>query len=193
MADPCEPALPARPGDAETVDRLWPAPEYTRQVDQLRAAVGRTIYLAELDGTAVQPGVRITDRPYTLLGLVDFPRPDPVQGLAPHLILLDDGRGVNLGRIARISTDRAFAPAPSEILFQDRAMLQALLFQERRLSHALIADRSRQLLGEVLGEPSGPRGKRLRAPRPRAAPAGEPEVLAPPLADPDPGTPIEDP
>ena len=30
---------------------------------------------------------------------MDFPRPDPVRGLAPHLILLDDGRGVNLGRI----------------------------------------------------------------------------------------------
>lgn len=182
MTDRTEPPLPARARDCsgEMVGGLWPAPEYHRQVEQLRAAVGETIYLAELDGSDVQLGVRLTGRPYTLLGVVDFPRPDPVQGLAPHLILLDDGRGVNLGRIARISTGHAFAPAPAEILFQDRAALRALLFHERRLSHALIAERSRQSLGEVLGQPAAPDGKGLSAPRPDAAPADEPRALAAP-------------
>jgi hypothetical protein len=158
--------LPLTPDDdpMASVGRLWPSPEYTRQVAQLRAAVGETIYLVELEATEVQLGVRLTDRPYTLLGLVDFPRPDPIKGLAPHLVLLDDGRGVNLGRIARITTGRPFSPAPSDILFQDRVALQALLFRERQLSKALIAQRAKQLLGEVLGLPIAPATAQLLEP-----------------------------
>ena len=167
MNDIANPPLPVTPDDdpMASVGRLWPSPEYTRQVAQLRAAVGETIYLVELEATEVQLGVRLTDRPYTLLGLVDFPRPDPIKGLAPHLVLLDDGRGVNLGRIARITTGRPFSPAPADILFQDRVALQALLFRERQLSKALIAQRAKQLLGEVLGQPTAPATALLPEPR----------------------------
>lgn len=140
----------------DSPEHLWPSPEYHRQVERLRAAVGETIYLAELDATAVQLGVRVTDRPYTLLGVVDFPRPDPTTGLAPHLIILDDGRGVNLGRIARITRHRPFAPAPVDILFQDHRTEQRLMFQERQLSHTFIARRSKALLGELLGVRTAP-------------------------------------
>ena len=72
-----------------SLGRLWPSPEYTRQVERLRAAVGETIYLVEIAVTDIQLGIRITGKPYVLLGLVDFPRPDPLKGLAPHLVLLD--------------------------------------------------------------------------------------------------------
>ncbi len=150
--------------------RLWPSPEYTRQVERLRAAVGETVYLVELEATQVQLGIHVNDRPYTLLGLVDFPRPDPIKGLAPHLVLLDDGRGVNLGRIGRITTGRPFSPAPADILFQDRVALQILLFRERQLSKALIAQRTKQLLGEVLGVAVPPAGGLLPEPRPADGP-----------------------
>jgi hypothetical protein len=175
MNDSSDPPLPATPEDdpMAAVGRLWPSPEYNRQIERLRAAVGETVYLAEIEATQVQVGVRLTDRPYILLGLIDFPRPDPVKGLAPHLVLLDDGRGVNLGRIARISTGRAFGPAPADILFQDRATLQALLFHERQLSKALIARRSKQLLGEILGKPRGADGARLPGAQSRIAPPDE--------------------
>jgi len=133
------------------VEGLWPSPDYARQVEQLRNAVGETIFIAELVDTEVQLGVRLTDRAYVLLGVVDFPRPDPSKGLAPHVVLLDDGRGVNLGRIARISTGRAFGPAAAEILFQDRTASQTLLFQERQLSKPFIAARSKQVLGQLIG------------------------------------------
>jgi len=63
---------------------LWPSTDYQAQIERLRAAIGERIYLAELRDTEVQ------------LGVIDFPRPDPARGLAPHLILLDDGRGLNL-------------------------------------------------------------------------------------------------
>lgn len=159
--------VPAAPlGDDDAVGgRLWPSPDYSRQVEQLRAAVGETVYIAEIDASDAQLAVRITDKPYVLLGVIDFPRPDPVRGLAPHCILLDDGRGVNLGRIARLSVGRAFGPAPAEILFQDRAALRRLLFQDRRLSPELIAQRSKALLGQILGQKSAEIDPRLEAPR----------------------------
>jgi hypothetical protein len=161
--------LPPRTDSPRDTDgsagRLWPSPDYSHQVERLKAAVGETVYLAEIDATEVQLGVRITGKPYVLLGVVDFPRPDPVRGLAPHLILLDDGRGVNLGRILRLSVGRAFAPAPGEVLFQDHAASRTLLFGERRLTPALIAERSRALLGEVLGQPVPGTETRLEGPR----------------------------
>jgi hypothetical protein len=137
---------------------LWPSADYHAQVARLRAAVGERIYLAELRDTDTQLGAHITDRPYELLGIIDFPRPDPARGLAPHLILLDDGRGVNLGRIARISR-RPFQPAADEVLYLDHAAHQTLLFADRRLSKAFIAERAQAALGQVLGygAPSVPR------------------------------------
>jgi hypothetical protein len=131
---------------------LWPSPDYARQLDALREAIGETVFVAELELTDVQLGARLTDKPYVLLGIVDFPRPDPAKGLAPHLVLLDDGRGVNLGRIARITRSRPFSPAPSDVLYRDGPVLDHLLFSERRLSPQFIAFQSRRLLGELLGE-----------------------------------------
>jgi hypothetical protein len=136
--------------EEEITQTLWPSPDYNRQLEQLRAAIGETIFLAELSDSPVQLGIRLTATPYVLLGLIDFPRPDPTRGLAPHLLLLDDGRGVNLGRIARVSR-RPFAPQPAELLYQDHAAKQNLLFAERRLSREFLGVRSRVALGECLG------------------------------------------
>ncbi|MFP4063424.1 MAG: hypothetical protein ACLFS2_11600, partial [Halochromatium sp.] len=86
--------------DGDAAGGLWPPADYQAQVERLRAAIGERIYLAELRETDVQLGVQLTDRAYELLDVIDFPRPDPARGLTPHLILLDDGRGLNLGRIA---------------------------------------------------------------------------------------------
>ena len=143
---------------ADLSDALWPSADYDAQVQRLRAAVGETVYLAELHDTETQLGAQVTDHAYELLGVIGFPRPDPARGLAPHLILLDDGRGVNLGRIARISR-RPFQPAAEDVLYLDRAAHRTLLFADRRLSKAFIARRAHAALGQVLGygEPSAPR------------------------------------
>jgi len=133
------------------VDDLWPAAGYHRQIEQLRAAVGERIYIAELRDTETQLGVHLSDRAYELLGVIDFPRPDPQRGLAPHLILLDDGRGLNLGRIARISR-RPFQPAADDVLYLDREADRTLLFADRRLSKRFIAERAQAALGQVLGQ-----------------------------------------
>lgn len=130
---------------------LWPPPDYARQLDLLRAAVGETVFIVEFELTDVQLGARLTDRPYVLLGIVDFPRPDPAKGLAPHIVLLDDGRGINLGRIARITRSQPFSPTPADVLYEDEPALKHLLFNERRLSPEFIAARSQQLLRELRG------------------------------------------
>lgn len=152
---------------------LWPSADYQGQVERLRDAVGETIYIAELRDTETQLGVRLTDRAYELLGVVDFPRPDPARGLAPHLVLLDDGRGVNLGRVARISR-RPFQPAAGEVLYLDPEADRTLLFADRRLSKALTGVRARAALGKVLGhgEPRGSVG--LRGAAEQARDAGTP-------------------
>ena len=170
MNDRSPPPESAPPGPDDAAGQLWPSPDYHRQVERLRAAVGEIIYLVELTATEVQLGIRLTGQPYCLLGVIDFPRPDPAKGLAAHLILLDDGRGLNLGRIARITCNRPFSPAPSDILFQDERAVQDLLFRDRQLSAGFIAQRSRALLGELLGADNMPPEARLPGPSARDHP-----------------------
>ncbi|EXJ15870.1 hypothetical protein [Imhoffiella purpurea] len=138
------------PHDA-TPSPIWPSAEYDRQVERLRGAIGQPVHLVEIEVSATHLHIRQLGQSFVLLGLIDFPRPDPSRGLAPHLIILDDGRGVNLGRIARISLERAFNPAPSQILYRDSEALEGLLYRERRLSHDFIAERAHRIMGEMLG------------------------------------------
>ena len=137
--------------DAAAED-LWPSADYHRQVEALRTAIGETIYLVEVVESPIQLSVHLSGTPYVLLGLIDFPRPDPARGLTPHLILLDDGRGLNLGRIARISR-RPFNPAPQDLLYLDQATSRHLLFSERRLSREFLARHTRMALAQCLGYP----------------------------------------
>lgn len=153
---------------------LWPSADYQAQVERLRAAVGEIIYIAELRDTETQLGVQITSHPFELLAVLDFPRPDPARGLAPHLVLLDDGRGVNLGRIARISR-RPFQPGADEVLYLDREAHRTLLFADRRLSKAFLRERAHVVLGQVLGYDAPP--------APRQLPKDACDLLAPPPPD----------
>ncbi len=132
---------------------VWPGEDYRRQVAELRRRVGEEIYLAEVRDDDLHLSVSFAHRPYRLLAVVDYPAPDPAAHLYPHMLVLDDGRGVNLGRIARISLDRPFQPAPEQILFQDTRLNEALLYSERRLSREQVHRLSRAHLGALLGRP----------------------------------------
>ncbi|MFD2110786.1 hypothetical protein [Thiorhodococcus fuscus] len=131
---------------------IWPSADYDRQVGRLKAAIGQTIHLVEIEISATHLHIRQLGQPYILLDVLAFPRPDPSRGLTPHLILLDDGRGLNLGRIARISLESNFNPAPSQILYQDREALEGLIYRDRRLTPAFIAERAHRIMGQVLGK-----------------------------------------
>lgn len=136
-------------------DQLWPPPDYYRQLDCLRAAIGQTVYLAELRDTAMNAGVKISDEGVRLLAVVEFPEPDPYRQLCPHMLILDDGRGVNLGRIVRISVREAFGPAAENILYQNYEFLQDVLFAPRRLSRDSLSHTSKQIFSRMLGPQPG--------------------------------------
>jgi len=116
------------------------------------------------------------DKPYVLLAFVDFPRPDPARGLAPHLVVLDDGRGVNLGRIARITRSRAFNPAPADVLYHDGPVLEHLLFNERKP----FAEVHRRSIASAAGRPARRAHRDDRRPAPRGPVRGPDRVLVTP-------------
>lgn len=136
---------------------LWPFEDYAQQVERLRGAVGERIFLVEVELSAIQASAVLSDHGRELLAVIDFPRPDPGRRIFPHLLLLDDGRGLNLGRIARVSRNTPFAPEPHDLLFQERFLLDRMLFAESRLTRERIAENSKRLLAELLGRPVPPR------------------------------------
>lgn len=139
----------------ENTDNLWPTHNYYQQVEQLRTAIGKPLYLVEINTTDINAGVKFPNKPLTLLGITDFPRPDPYQQLCPHLLILEDGRGVNLGRIARITLNTAYSPVPGDVLFTNQEFMENVLLAPRSLSHASVAATSRALLAQLFGDVPG--------------------------------------
>ena len=146
MADPESPEA--------VIDELWPAPEYFHYLARLRQAVGTPVFIAEINITAINLGVKLSATPLTLLAIVDFPKPDPQKQLYPHLLIFEDGRGINLGHLARISL-QAFNPAPDELLYANHRFNQEVLFAPRRLSRESMRATSTALLAEIFGDQPG--------------------------------------
>lgn len=130
---------------------LWPSDEYDEQVRHLRSHTGKPIYIVEIKITDINLAVTMQGRAVILLDVIAFPAPDPERRLYPHMLLLNDGRGLNLGRVARITTGRAFDPSPQDILFQEHQLLKSLLFHERRLSDESVVQVSKLQLARVIG------------------------------------------
>ena len=130
---------------------LWPSNEYDNQITRLRRNIGKPIYIVELKVTDINLAVVMQGRAVILLDVITFPAPDPERRLYPHLLLLSDGRGLNLGRVARITTGRPFDPSPEDILFQEHQLLKSLLFHERRLSDESVSRVSKLQLARILG------------------------------------------
>lgn len=131
---------------------LWPSADYDRQLAEVRRMIGQPIYLVLLKPTDINLAITLENKPVTLLEVVDFPAPDPARRLYPHMLILSDGRGINLGHIARLSHKQAFDPDAEQIIYQQDALLQKLLFQERRLSPQSIRHTSRIQLARILGK-----------------------------------------
>ena len=145
---------PAAAGLALGDASLWPSAEYDRQLDRLRDAVGQPVYSVEVTGSEIQMTVPLGNWPAVLLSVIDLLAADPVKRLYPHMVVLDDGRGLNLGWIARISRQQPFDPAPAQILYQERRLLQQLLYHARQLSDETVALTSRRNLAAMLGRSS---------------------------------------
>ena len=130
---------------------LWPSDEYDEQVQQLRQSIGKAIYIVEIKVSDINIAVTMQGKPVVMLDVLSFPVPDPVNRLYPNMLLLNDGRGLNLGRVARITMGRPFDPSPEEILFQEHQLLKSLLFHERRLSDESVSRISKNNLARLLG------------------------------------------
>lgn len=141
--------------DSNQNEQLWPPAEYHQQLNQLRQAIGEPIFLAELRDTAINTGVKFSDQPLVLLNVIDYPQPDPYRQLCPHMLILDDGRGINLGRVVRVSRGQAFGPAEEDILFRNIDFIDGVLFAPRTLSRESIATTSREILNLMFGDEPG--------------------------------------
>ncbi|MDZ7661298.1 hypothetical protein [Thiohalophilus sp.] len=131
---------------------LWPSADYDRQLASVRDMIGESIYLVLIKPSDINLAVTLENKPVTLLDVVDFPAPDPARRLYPHMLILSDGRGINLGHIARLSYKQAFSPNAEQIIYQQDALLKKFLFQDRRLSPQSIRDTSRIQLARILGK-----------------------------------------
>ncbi|MCW9023124.1 MAG: hypothetical protein OQK73_00440 [Gammaproteobacteria bacterium] len=130
---------------------LWPSKEYDEQVNYLKQSIGQDIYLLEVNYSDIYITLSQIGRAHNLLDVIDFPSPDPEKYLYPHMIITDDGRGLNLGRVARITVNHAFMPEEEDIIYREHFMLKQLAYCERRLSNKSIQRASKVQLAKILG------------------------------------------
>lgn len=130
---------------------LWPLADYDRQLATLRHAIGQDLFLVLLKFSEINLAVILEGKPVTLLDVFDFPAPDPVRRLYPHMLMLSDGRDINLGHVARVTVTQAFDPGDDQVLYQQGRLLERLLFRERQLSEETIRRTSQAQLARLLG------------------------------------------
>ena len=133
------------------VGQLWPTEEYYQQLEQLHKIVNQAVYIVPLHQSQTSLTFSMSSKPLTLLAIVDYPLTDPENHIYPHMLIFDDGTGLNLGRILQVSINRAFNPDKEDIIYSDNKMQQTLMFGERQLNEESIRLASRYALGEVLG------------------------------------------
>jgi hypothetical protein len=139
----------------QNTTELWPKAEYYQQVERLHNLIGQPLYIVEINSTAINAGVRFSSQPLTLLAIVDYPEPDPYHQLCPHLLVVNDGRGINLGRIARITLNTPFVASADDLVFINQDFVDNVLLAPRTLSKAFIRQTSQLLLAQLFGDVSG--------------------------------------
>jgi hypothetical protein len=158
-------------------DDLWPPRSYYPGVEKLKSLIGEQIYIVEVTVGDINAGIRHTGKAYRLLAVIDYPQADHKTGLLPHNIIIDDGRGINLGRIVQISTGTAFNPDEQNIAFDNRGLLDDIFPHWIRLSRTTLAQTSKCLLASLLGKPDpGQQQADMKTHKPAArmsAPPGE--------------------
>ena len=131
--------------------QLWPTEKYYQQLEQLHKIVNQAVYIIPLHQSQTSLTFSISSKPVNLIAIVDYPLPDPENHIYPHMLIFDDGTGLNLGRILQVSINTAFNPDKEDIIYCDNKMQQTLMFSERRLNKESIRLASQYGLAEVLG------------------------------------------
>ncbi len=131
--------------------KLWPPDSYFEQLKKLYKMLNKPVYIIPLQQNQTSLTFSITDKARILLAIIDYPEPDPENHFFPHMLVFDDGTGINLGRILQIRANHPFNPAKEDIIYEDKKIQNSLMFKERQLSEESVRITSRIALGELLG------------------------------------------
>ena len=130
--------------------KLWPPDSYYKQLKNLYKMVDKPVYIIPLQQNQNSLTFSITGKAIVLVAIIDYPLPDPESHIYPHMLIFDDGTGINLGRILQICINHPFNPGKEDIIYEDKKLQKALMFRERQLNEEFIHLASRTGLGEIL-------------------------------------------
>ncbi len=130
--------------------KLWPPNSYFEQLNKLYKILDKPIYIIPLHQNHNSLNFSITGKSIVLVAIINYPNPDPVNHIYPHMLVFNDGTGINLGRILRVSINHPFNPDKEDIIYEDKKMQNSLMFRERQLNEESIHLASRAGLSEFL-------------------------------------------
>ena len=130
--------------------KLWPPNSYFEQLKNLYKMLDKPVYIIPLHQNQNSLTFSITGKAIILVAIVDYPAPDPENHFFPHMLVFNDGTGINLGRILQVSINRPFNPGKEDIIYEDKKMQNSLMYQERQLNEDSIHLASRVALSELL-------------------------------------------
>lgn len=130
--------------------KLWPPNSYFEQLKNLYTMLDKPVYIIPLHQNQNALTFSITGKAIVLVAIIDYPLPDPENHIYPHMLVFNDGTGINLGRILQVSINRPFNPGKEDIIYKDKKMQNSLMYKERQLNEEFIHLASRVGLSELL-------------------------------------------
>jgi len=129
---------------------LWPPNNYFEQLENLYKMLDKPVYIIPLHQNQNSLTFSITGKSIVLVAIIDYPNPDPENYMYPHMLVFNDGTGINLGRLLQVSIIRPFNPGKEDIIYKDKKLQNSLMFRERQLNEESIHLASKIGLGELL-------------------------------------------
>ena len=130
--------------------KLWPPNSYYKQLKNLYKMLNKPVYIIPLQQNQNSLTFSISGQAIILVAIVDYPAPDPEHHFFPHMLVFNDGTGINLGRILRVTINHPFNPGKEDIIYEDKKVQNSLMFRERQLNEEFIHLTSRIALRELL-------------------------------------------
>ena len=110
----------------------------------------KPVYIIPLHQNQNSLTFSITGKSIVLVAIIDYPNPDPENHMYPHMLVFNDGTGINLGRLLQVSINRPFNPGKEDIIYKDKNLQKSLMFRERQLNEESIRLTSKIGLSELL-------------------------------------------
>lgn len=129
---------------------LWPPNSYFEQLKNLYKMLDKPVYIIPLHQNKNSLTFSITGKAIVLVAIIDYPNPDPENHMYPHMLVFNDGTGINLGRLLQVSINRPFNPGKEDIIYKDKKLQKSLMFRKRQLNEESIRLTSKIALGELL-------------------------------------------